>query len=86
MVGVFRRRGGAVLVCVVVLREGGERMVRYNIEELRYPRAESMTSNDGRANSARAERYARLRFECRRGMILARDRQCQRHGDLALRI
>ena len=29
-------------------------MVRYNIEELRYPHAESMTSNDGRANSAGA--------------------------------
>lgn len=67
MVGVFRRGGGVVLVCVVVLREVGERMVRYNVEELRYPRAESMTSNDGRANSARAERYVRLRFECSMG-------------------
>ncbi len=26
-------------------------MVRYNSEELQYPRAESMTSNDGRVKS-----------------------------------
>ena len=43
MVGVFRGGGGAVLVCVVVLREVGERLVRRNIEDMRYPRAESMT-------------------------------------------
>ena len=43
VVGVFRRGGGAVLVCVVVLREVGERLVRRNIEDMRYPRAESMT-------------------------------------------
>ena len=74
MVGVLRGGGDAVLVRVVVLREVGERMVRYNIEELRYPRAESMTINDGRAKSTVAGSYVRLRFECRRGMILARDR------------